>query len=1009
MSESDWIESSAKNPCPVCGRNERDCLIHSDRRTVRCKTRATGSAKWATPPDEVGDYKFTGRIETSGVHDRAVYSIPGTKIADSVFTKASKKSPKSSKSFMKPATVPAKATEKKVKVAKARKEEAGTHIFVYPAASGENACRVVRVDDGAGNKRIWQEYWIKDDRLSRHSKDGWVSVSDTKVKDGRATAEERALYLELAKPIQESLHLYRIEEAIALHESSKLPLLVVEGELKVHSLLALGIPATCCIGGSNKFEDYGGENYLEDLARVEESMLVVCPDRDAPGMKYAESLTDLYPAAKLLYCEPTSPNWIAPSDGYDIKNWIDELRESGKSDEEIKNSILDSVCDRRTIKLSTEFLDENPEIDYEIRTTSDEWVFSQVFQAGQGKWVVIADAFYYDQGHCWELVPDARIEKIIGHQLRYAYTLKQNKKGEYRVYNHTSDSKVRSAFGYSRKTLNVGQEIEPNGLMAFRNCVLDTKNMRVMPHSPLYYLTTVVDADYIPNQECPEIFLNFISTSFGDELIPLIRACTAMMLCDDVGVHRFPHVMGPSRSGKGVLLRFWASLFGEKHSRSGGSFGEITTPEGRHQNLTGTRYFYLPDIGGFIQGVRPFYELVDNGRMGGRALYSSNGYQKKWNVRFAVGSVSPLQVENSGDGWDERVIVIPTKETIKNRDPWLEKKITTPEARAAIISWALAMDSEHRDAILKDPGSVCTRVREAQWDTSLAGDPIKSFVDHCLRPVEGGKKIRSEQLHSWFCAYAEAFGYSKVGEKKFAAHLKTVIGKHYQERHRAVKGRGEIGDSANGMVAAGWVNLAPLPELFSFNAQLGHHSINKGLVQEGGLYEFMEFCVSANLESIADTPKQLVEQSQPSQPDKPAEPSSQPPSEQEQPSETTDRPSITVGSIVYTPAGDLGLDPAEVQEIDDEGWVRVMGEWSGGSYRPENLLLALPEIPSEDLRRGFKEGDYVNVSGHEPVFQIRSLSTALNGVKKCVASVLNLGTNKTIIVGIEYLSKVQQE
>jgi putative DNA primase/helicase len=103
------------------------------------------------------------------------------------------------------------------------------------------------------------------------------------------------------------------------------------------------------------------------------------------------------------------------------------------------------------------------------------------------------------------------------------------------------------------------------------------------------------------------------------------------------------------------------------------------------------------------------------------------------------------------------------------KDPYLEEKLAQPEVKAAIISWALSMPTAMRDLILQKPGEVSDRVKYAQRDTALAGDPIKSFVDHCLRPSlnPAAPKLRSEHLHSLYCAYAEAFGYQKAGEKKF--------------------------------------------------------------------------------------------------------------------------------------------------------------------------------------------------------------------------------------------------
>jgi Domain of unknown function (DUF3854)/D5 N terminal like len=304
------------------------------------------------------------------------------------------------------------------------------------------------------------------------------------------------------------------------------------------------------------------------------------------------------------------------------------------------------------------------EINFEVTTTSDDWLYSQVFRPED--YVVIDDVFYRWDGKSWQKVIDRAIEKEIALKLRQAYVVQ--KSGETK-HSFATESKVKSGFGFLRKVLDLGLEQKPHTLVSFRNGVLDMATMELLPQNPTFYLTAGIDADYAPGQDCPEIFHQFLQSSYGADVIPLVQAAIAMMVNPCAPWGKFIHIMGESGSGKGVLLRVLQGLFGTKHSRSGSSFGELATPEGRHQNLSGVLGFFLPDVGGFVQGVRAFYELVDNGQMSGRALYSSSGYQKQWSVRFAIGSVAPLQVENSGDGWDRRALVIPTLGAIVEKDP----------------------------------------------------------------------------------------------------------------------------------------------------------------------------------------------------------------------------------------------------------------------------------------------------------------------------------------------------
>jgi hypothetical protein len=323
------------------------------------------------------------------------------------------------------------------------------------------------------------------------------------------------------------------------------------------------------------------------------------------------------------------------------------------------------------------------------------------------------------------------------------------------------------------------------------------------------------------------------------------------MLLDPTAPYgKFIHLMGPSGSGKGTLLRFWGEMFALDDFRSG-DFKNLATAEGRHQYLTGAALYAVPDVGGFVQGLKAFYELVDNGPMSGRALFSSSGYQKIWNTRFVVASVDHLQIENSGDGWDRRCLPLPTKAREGIEDPNLGTKLAS--VKGQIISWALAMPREERDRLILHP-STNERVQLLKQDAAIHGDPVRAFVDLCLRPGDAGE-THSHSLHSWFAAFAQTHGYQSWGMTKFVNHLKTILPNHYVPRRRAT------GSKNREMIPAHWVNIQPIPEAFVDISERGagqgdyprdaYQDMDtrseptwkciKSECREGGLVAFLEF------------------------------------------------------------------------------------------------------------------------------------------------------------------------
>lgn len=190
----------------------------------------------------------------------------------------------------------------------------------------ETIARVIRRDDGNGKRKFHQEHWNSERRK-------WVAG--------------------LPDEIKTQIRLYKIFSEINQNAiKDRGILLLVEGEGKVNALHALGIPASCSIGGAGKWQQYGNDTYAEDLkgARV-----VLCPDRDLKGVSHmndveADLIDNQIAIAGWCYPIPNSPLWqkIPPSGGADVVDWIADLERAGKSAEEIRNRILGAIEPKRT-------------------------------------------------------------------------------------------------------------------------------------------------------------------------------------------------------------------------------------------------------------------------------------------------------------------------------------------------------------------------------------------------------------------------------------------------------------------------------------------------------------------------------------------------------------------------------------------------------------------------------------------------------------------------------------
>ena len=508
--------------------------------------------------------------------------------------------------------------------------------------------------------------------------------------------------------------------------------------------------------------------------------------------KWATNIKDV--AALNLFYWPT----VGETLGNSPPSWLLEFgKELGAADRD--NSEQVTKCPDRKRDAFYRSLCDKLGLDFNYYTrgrTFDDFVVRKVF--GTHYKAINSAMYHYTGAGWWQRQDEKRCEHMIAACSEKVFKLCQVSKWEWEeTFPFSSESCTNSAFKYALKRLYL--EPPPNRhFRAFKNGTADMRTGELLPHDPAHYLTSAIESDYIPNRPCPDVFLNFIITAFGEDQLDAVRAYTSMLIDPTAPYGKFVHIMGPSGSGKGTLLRLWGEIFGLEDSHSG-DFSELANPESRHQHLTGKSLYALPDVGGYITGVRPFYELVDNGQLSGRSLYSSCGYPKEWNCRFVVASVNHLQIENAGDGWDRRCMPLLSKGREGLEDPYLRHKLSA--VKADIVSWALAMPRAERDALLIQP-STNNRIRSAKIDAATYGDPIHSFVDLCLRPTDSTSPIQNHELHSWFIAYCKAHGYSdNRGMSKFTSHLKTVIPQHHVPRHRK---DGEL-------QPARWTHMALLP------------------------------------------------------------------------------------------------------------------------------------------------------------------------------------------------------
>ena len=185
--------------------------------------------------------------------------------------------------------------------------------WVYLDAVGRPLIEIHRQDDGQGNRKI----------RPKVLQDG--SCSDLR---------------KLVRP-------YRYQECLEAIERGE-RVFWVEGEPCVDALKSIGITATTTIQGSNSY------NSAQYRGLFPAESLVICPDRDLQGIKYAEAIAADYPEAKWCYAKPDAALWqhLSASGGWDIADWIEEGATAQR--------ILAAVEERRSVDALTPVTSVHP-------------------------------------------------------------------------------------------------------------------------------------------------------------------------------------------------------------------------------------------------------------------------------------------------------------------------------------------------------------------------------------------------------------------------------------------------------------------------------------------------------------------------------------------------------------------------------------------------------------------------------------------------------------------------
>jgi hypothetical protein len=158
-------------------------------------------------------------------------------------------------------------------------------LYLYPDANGEPVAAAARRDLGDGKKTFRQAKWLPDHGV-------WIQKG---MAEGCPLFKSPALFADKSSgPLAEDF------------------IIVVEGEKCAEACIELGFLCTTSIGGSSAA-------HKTDWSLLGDRHVVIIPDCDEPGAKYAQKVADLCVSSGSLSVKIV--NLDGPT-GYDIADWI---------------------------------------------------------------------------------------------------------------------------------------------------------------------------------------------------------------------------------------------------------------------------------------------------------------------------------------------------------------------------------------------------------------------------------------------------------------------------------------------------------------------------------------------------------------------------------------------------------------------------------------------------------------------------------------------------------------
>jgi putative DNA primase/helicase len=352
------------------------------------------------------------------------------------------------------------------------------------------------------------------------------------------------------------------------------------------------------------------------------------------------------------------------------------------------------------------------------------------------------EIYFYFAGRyerCGEQIIRRLLVKAFGDTLNYKQQpiLNQNKTNEIlnmlkaKSYKHINE-------------FNKGFDPITNApLLNLNNGVLNLETRKLLPHSSEYLFLYKLHVDYNPAAKCPE-YLKWRDETVDQEFHPLIDEMMGAILWPDYRIQKAFMLYGPSRTGKGTLIRILEAMIGPENC-SHVALQELASNKFKVANLFGKMLNTFGDLPeNVVMDVGYFKALTGEDTVEGEEKFKpAFNFKNTAKLVFSANKLPKLKIEDYA--YYNRWVIIPFERSfLGDEDASLKDRLTTDEELSGILN--LALDG-------------LDRLRKNNWKLSYtldsakiyrrASNSISAFLEDEYEPSSSNYVIKTDLIDAY--------------------------------------------------------------------------------------------------------------------------------------------------------------------------------------------------------------------------------------------------------------------